>query len=265
MSSIALEKHPRAYLVDEIRGVALLFIVWYHAVYDLVYIFGVDLAWFRSFTMQEVLQPISGMVFVFIAGLSCRYSRSNWKRGCRILGLGVVFTLFTALFMPSQVIWFGVLSLLGSCMLLFTLFHFLTGNLYETMMRWNAAGIWIAVLFTFLLFAITWKLPEHSIGFFNISLYKLPSTWYQIDWLAFLGFPGSNFYSSDYYPLIPWGFLFASGSYLGIFFVTKRAPSFCYQKHCKPLAWIGRRTLWVYLLHQPILMGIYTLWFSFVR
>ena len=39
-------------------------------------------------------------------------------------------------------------------------------------------------------------------------------------------------------------------------------PAFFYRKHLPPLAFVGRYTIWIYLLHQPVLMGICMLFFG---
>ena len=59
--------------------------------------------------------------FMFIAGITCRFSRSNWKRGGLTLLAALALTVGTLLVMPSQQIWFGILHFMGSAMLLFAL------------------------------------------------------------------------------------------------------------------------------------------------
>ena len=59
---------------------------------------------------------------------------------------------------------------------------------------------------------------------------------------AILGFPPYHFVSSDYYPLLPWIFLFLAGYWLGEAFLQRRAPEFCYREHLPALGWIGRHT-----------------------
>lgn len=62
-------------------------------------------------------------------------------------------------------------------------------------------------------------------------------------------------HSTDYFSLIPWFFLFLTGYFL--FRLTgrylKAAPDF---GRCKPLCALGRRSLLVYMLHQPVLYGV---------
>ena len=73
----------RVVLFDEVRGLCLILMVFYHGMLDLV-TSGVDLTWFFSSVMQRFLQPAVAGTFIFISGAVSRYSRSNlgadWRR-----------------------------------------------------------------------------------------------------------------------------------------------------------------------------------------
>ncbi len=75
---------------------------------------------------------------------------------------------------------------------------------------------------------------------------------------AWLGFPAPDFYSTDYFPMLPWFFLFLTG-YLLHRLCTVRGlmgAAFLRKSHLPPAAFIGRCSLLIYLLHQPVLYGI---------
>ena len=109
----------RVHLIDEVRGFAIICMVFYHAMFDLVVIFGVDFPIFTSSLMQDVLQPLFAGLFIFISGTAGHYSRSNLKRGAVCFGFGLILTAVTALFMPDELILFGILHFLGIAMMLF--------------------------------------------------------------------------------------------------------------------------------------------------
>ena len=69
----------RVVLFDEVRGLCLILMVFYHGMLDLV-TSGVDLTWFFSSVMQRFLQPAVAGTFIFISGAVSRYSRSNLRR-----------------------------------------------------------------------------------------------------------------------------------------------------------------------------------------
>ena len=84
---------------------------------------------------------------------------------------------------------------------------------------------------------------------------RLPESWYTASpWLFPLGFPQPWFASADYFPILPWTLLFLAGSYLGVWARAGRLPSFCYRGCVPALRTLGRKSLWIYLLHQPVLI-----------
>ena len=73
--------------------------------------------------------------------------------------------------------------------------------------------------------------------------------------LAFLGLPGPTFTSSDYFPLAPWFFLFLAGWFFGRL-ARPRLDGFLPRLACPPLEWVGRHSLGLYLIHQPVCMAV---------
>ena len=72
---------------------------------------------------------------------------------------------------------------------------------------------------------------------------------------AYLGFPFPGFRSTDYFSLVPWLFLFLTGYFL--FRLTgQRLAAAPDLGRCVPLEALGRRSLLVYMLHQPVLYGL---------
>ena len=110
----------RVQMADEWRGLVILLMVFYHGLYDLVVIFGVDFPWFWT-KWAHFLQVFIAGSFIILSGMCCHFSRNNLKRGAIAFGLGLLMTLATWIALPSQVIRFGVLHLLGASMMLFAL------------------------------------------------------------------------------------------------------------------------------------------------
>lgn len=240
----------RVGLIDEVRGFAILCMVVYHAFYDIVNIFGVDIPLFYSPFINS-LRTIFAGAFIFISGSACYFSRSNLKRGIICFGLGMVMTIGTALFMRDQLILFGILHMLGVSMMLYVPCHWVLKKLPD----------WLGIGILFVLFVLTYHLSSGKMGIPGVWEFTLPSTLYDLGWLSPLGFLGGGFYSADYFPLFPWLFLFLLGSYLGKYLKAGKGPKFIYGTHSRPLAFIGRNTLIVYVLHQPVVYGI--LWVVF--
>ena len=110
----------RIHFLDEVRGFDLILMVFFHAFYVIGYLFKYSWgAWlFQFFNPAE---PFFAGLFIFICGISCRLSHSNWKRGGLLALVAVGMSLFLYLFMREEMIWFGVLHFLAVSILLFAL------------------------------------------------------------------------------------------------------------------------------------------------
>ena len=117
------------------------------------------------------------------------------------------------------------------------------------------AGAGMAVCF--LLFALLRNCPKGSLGFEGLVITELPRWLYRNNLTAYLGFPQPGFFSTDYFSVLPWIFLFLTGFFLQRFLSERNLNEKLFAKGNVPvLNWIGRHSLIVYLLHQPILYGL---------
>lgn len=243
-------KSSRVGGMDLLRGTAILLMVIYHGIFSLVYIFGVGWDWFRDPIFNHVGAPLLGGTFVLLSGMSTRFSRSPVKRGLQVFCWGLVMTAATAIAMPDLIILFGILHLMGLCMI----FSGLLRPLLDKIPR-----KWGVVLFA-LLYILTIDLPNGGwLGLKGLFAVQITTT---NPYLFPFGLLVPGFYSSDYYPLIPWFFLFLVGSYLGTWVKEGKAPQWLYPSRLPWLEWVGRHTLWIYVLHQPILIGLFWLFFQ---
>ena len=242
-------KTRRVHLMDELRGVLIIGVMLYHLLYDLAVLFPVGIPWMFDPWMNHARNACTGSLIV-ISGISCLYSRSNLRRGLRTFGLGLLLTLVTGLVMPGQLILFGILHFFGASMMLYALLSPLLERIP------TLPGLLGSVF----LFLVTWTVYSGYLSFFGWHLY-LPDFLYDKPLLFPVGFACAGLSSADYYPLIPWSFLFFAGSFFGRYVRAGRLPDFCYRSHCPPLALLGRHTLLLYLVHQPVFYGILTLIF----
>jgi len=246
-------QNRRINLIDELRGFCIILMVAYHAGYNLVYIFGVDIPFFHAPVLRDVLQPLVAGTFVIISGVVSRYSKSNIKRGILVFLCGLAITVATAYFMPEQLIIFGILHLLGICMIIQGIISKSAGaNRPARLPALPGAIMFLALFF------IAYDVPRGYLGFVDAAVFiELPAALYTSIWLSPLGFPAPGFFSVDYFPMLPWMFLFFAGSSLGMIFRAGSAPEFFYRKHSRFFSAVGRCTLIIYLLHQPILYGLF--------
>lgn len=236
--------------LDAIRGIAILAMVFYHAFYDVSDIFGFNIPFFNILMLLE--PPFAG-AFILLAGVSSRYSHNNIKRGAKVFIFGMVVTAVTLIFIPSQSIYFGILHFMGVAILLFELVKPAADRIPAK----AAFVLWTA------LFAITFMMPEtHIIGIPGLFGVTLPKFLQSTPNIYALGFPDSNFYSADYFPMIPWFFMFLIGTIIGIPIKNHRLPEKFYTARIPFLASAGRNTLIIYVLHQPIIYGLLCLFFN---
>lgn len=188
----------RFWQIDALRGLALLNMLVYHAMYDWVYIFGHASGWYDIWSTHcHVWQQYICWSFILLSGYSFTLSRRPLKNGLLTAACAVVLTVATAVAMPEEVIWFGVLHLLGCAALLTCLLHPALEKLPPL------AGVTGSAV----LFALLNQLPQGWLGFEGTHLAALPAAWYKPN-LFWLGLPDLTvFSSSDYFPLLPWVFL----------------------------------------------------------
>lgn len=240
-------------LLDTARGVLLLNMIAYHGLYDVVHIMGVPMGWYTGLPGYIWQQSIC-WGFILLSGFCSRFSRRPLRHGLIILGAGVLVTLATAIAMPSERILFGVLYLLGICGLI----QCATWSLWSKLgLPSFPAGLGLALSAG--AFFLTRNVPSGWLGFNSLRLCPLPRWLYQWDWLAVLGFPGPGFWSSDYFPIIPWVFLYLCGYFLWKLIGSQEKVMDKLRLGVRPLAFIGRHSLLIYLLHQPALMGVFML------
>jgi uncharacterized membrane protein len=219
----------RLVALDVARGAAVVAMVLYHFSYDLAY-FGVfDLSAMRSGPGYWAGRTIGG-TFIFIAGisLSLRYARSPGaapfvSRGSRVFAYGMVLTVLTLLFTDEPIL-FGILHLIGLSMIL-----------AYPLLRLGALNLLPAALFISLGLLFGGASAPHP-------------------WLVPFGVE-PPFFMLDYWPLFPWFGVILLGSAAGTLLKAARAKLARSPAPLRPLVFLGRNSLTVYFVHQPVLIA----------
>ena len=218
-------------LLDAWRGIAVIVMACWHLGWDLGLLEVIPPGVMRRPPAVTVRYFIV-CSFVLISGICARFTRNALRRGLITLLAAAGITVVT--FLAGQPAWFGILHMLGCSLVLYAL----AGRYLERLPELPA------MIGTMLLFLIL-----HGICY---------SVRVSVPWLFIFGLRTPDFYSSDYYPLFPWLFLFLFGTVLGgrvrasnAAWKTLPAPGF--------LTWTGRHALWIYLIHQPVLLAILAL------
>lgn len=216
--------------------------VFFHIIFDLRTFFGFDqLNYHEGFWYFE--GRVAALIFIMLVGVvsSIIHNREehvvalqkNSYRGLRLIGLGLIITIVTFFFSRDNTIWFGILHFLGLAILISI-----------PLCRYK----WLNILLATILFA----------GYFPIkNLYTDSYTG------LIFGIMPANYASYDHYALIPWLGYVLLGIALGNWLykngkpIVKREPT----NPEKALAKIGKYSLWIYLIHQPVILGL--LWVGF--
>ncbi len=213
----------RIWELDFLRGIALIFMVYFHVIYDLKEFYYYPVSY--SDGLNYYIGKISAILFILISGISSSLSKNNTKRGLKVLGAAMLITIITHLYDLDYGVKFGILHFLGVSMLLAPVFIKL--NKYVLIVL----GVGIIVFGNF-------------VSNINTS----------VNYLFLFGITNSSFTSSDYYPLVPWFGVFLIGLSLGKMLYSDRRSLLSFNMNDNMIIMAGRNTLPIYLFHQPIIM-----------
>ncbi len=249
MDIISKDK-KRIHLLDEIRGLAVFCMIFYHAFYILDTSFGSNGAK-ELFDFFLPVQPLFAGIFIFICGISCTLSGSNLKRGLILLGIAVGMTFVTAFIMPKIgfvecEIYFGILHFLSVSILIYTLLS----------KRIAKVSLFSGILVCAVLYAFTSKIGEGFLSYGNLFSFALPEKLYETNWLVPLGIYNADFFSADYFPIFPDIFIFFAGIFAGKHFIAKGYPEWCFENKLPFFSFLGRNALVIYIAHMPLIFGV---------
>ena len=248
LNKVKTQKHSsnRFIELDILRGIAIGLMIFLHLLWDLDY-FGFLPLNHQIYQFQYIV-PITFFLLVGICLVVGKnknpnktpleqknYNRHLIMRGIKIFGFGIAITIVTFIFMPDRPIIFGVLHFIGLSIILSI--PFLKLKYYN-------------ILFALLIIFVGIIIGQYPIE--NPTIFHL-----------ILGFHQSNIwsYTIDYFPLIPWFGVILLGVLLGdiLYKDNKRKfilPDLSKYRSFTALSWIGKHSLVIYLLHQPVISGV---------
>ena len=251
---LIIDENTRLEFLDMLRGICVVLMVVYHALYLLAQYFALGSAFAgRWFDALEPMQVIVASLFILISGFSAQLSLRPKVRAWLLVCVaaiisGVTILLLPRMGIPNTAIWFGILHLLACGKLA----HAYGKNLFDKL-----PGL-IGLPACLFLFFYTAPVGQRFFGILGMLRVNLPAAWYNQNWLFFLGIKSPSFVSWDWFPLLPWVFLFFFGVFVGKMVKRDQLPMFCYKER-PVMGFIGRCSLVIYVAHVPLLYGIFTL------
>ncbi len=248
---VFMEAQKKRYcLVDGIRGVAIVNMAVFHFLYDVFIVYGKNPLWY-GLPAIHIWQQMICQTFIFISGFVWQWGmEGNLRRGLSFNLYGFVISLVTLIIIPSETIWFGILNFMGCAVLLMF-------PLQKVIKKVSPAwGLGIC----FVLFILCKQIQHGYIGIGGGI--QVPAICYSIKILTPFGFPFPGFKSSDYFPMIPWMFLYLCGYFFNGIFREHDTWKAAARFKVPVLSAIGSRTIWIYLLHQPVSMLVCSLVFG---
>ncbi|NLB27816.1 MAG: DUF1624 domain-containing protein [Clostridiaceae bacterium] len=260
------ESRRRIPELDFLRGCALTLMMFHHTIGDLYDIYHQDFVAFQhSYWFYEIGRPLVLIIFLSVSGASSRFSRNSLKRGFRMVIFAITATalsIFVDGFTGIGLLLFNVIHVVAFSTVAYALLERLAVRL-----KWipdpNAEKeeeggdaveyrrhlfpgllIIIGMVSIFVSTLITPILPAYSSNPF----------------LIMLGAPAKGVHLLDHMPLFPWIGFFLSGAAVGhTLYATGEAFTKYdgrFYKISRPIRFLGRHSLWVYFVHQPIILFI---------
>ncbi len=226
-------------ILDFIRWISVLGMIFFHANYLLEYIFQKDTIPLTD-GFWNVLWYLVVTTFIFLAGFVSVLSlqrnsideiiQKTLKRIGMLSLLALSVTIVTYLYIPEARISWGILHFLALASLIGIL----------TVRSW-----YLAFFLGILVFAFPYFLSLDIGSFFLIPI----------------GFPPRDYFSADYYPLFPWFGYYLVGQ--GMWYMCKKFQLLIYLdwniSKNNFFTFLGRHALIIYMIHVPILYGVFLL------
>lgn len=218
--------------VDALRGIAIVAMIAYHFAFDLA-AFGLARFDFDRDPFWLGARAVIVSTFLALVGVSLVLARAygisparRWRRLATIVACALAVSLASWLVSPRSWIWFGILHAIA----------------VTSVIAWPLVGHPRLALGSGVFAIVAGLVVAHPA--FDASL------------LAWIGFTTTKPVTEDYVPVFPWIGVVLLGVAAGDMLVRQSfAPLAFLARVPHALAWLGRHSLAIYMVHQPILIG----------
>ena len=238
------ENKTRYHLFDSVRGVCVLGMGVYHTLFDIAMVGGAQYS--AGFMMTiDIIRDFGAALFIFLSGICFHYGTHRLRRFIILFVSGVIVSVATYVVMPQATVIFGILTFMS-----------ISGGIMVLLQRLfvkipPAPGFVISLLLFIVLFHVSFG----YIGTYHHVFLQMPEILYRNYLTAFLGFPYAGFSSGDYFPLVPWIFIYFAGYFFEPLTVGKMRFKKILSIRIPLISVVGKFSLPVYLVHQPLIFG----------
>ena len=255
----------RIWELDALRGLCILLMLFDHFMYNMSH--SIPYVWADKLPDSEALfslvqfaksywtlplrvdivQPLVVGIFFFISGICTEFSRSGVLRALKLVGVALLITVVTGtldhLFeTKSYLITAGVIHSFAFCALVHALLSLACSTFSVKVCNLEIKIKHIVYLVCAIICAIL---------YLNADTFPVSENYL----MYMMGFPARGFRSADSTFVMPWISVFLAGATLSPLLYPKK------QSHLKkldgawnkPLCFVGKKSLWFYVLHQPVL------------
>ena len=241
-------------LIDTLRGLAVISMIAYHACFIMSY-FGIAIPMDTMFSPAFMVWERSiCMSFILIAGFSFSYGRHHLRSGLVIFVLGLVITAVTCIVVPDIKIIFGILTFIGTATLLMIPVDKCIRTFSNDTGESKVSGC-VLLIINLVFFIFTYNINKGSVGIGSAFQIALPQKLYNGYIATFFGFMDPGFYSSDYFSVMPWIFLYLCGYFLHEIIKGTVVEEKVLIHKIPGVNVIGRHSLPIYVIH-PIALFI---------
>ncbi len=191
--------------------------------------------------------------FMFISGISCSFSKSNFQRGIQLAYVAVLMTVFletASFFLGTNFhIWMGIIHSIAFGLIVYSIYDYFFKDWWQHL-------LFLIPLIAINFFAMLRAFPNNNM----IVLDPYKATNFS-EWLYDVGglLAGRCRYGDDYFsPLLVTIAIFLGGIVGKTLYRDKKSifPASFPTKWASPILFIGKHTLIIYLLHQVIIFAI---------
>ena len=222
----------------------------FYAIYQVAHFYWVNPA-------RTIVRWLCLGSFCFVSGISCAFSRNNWKRAGQMIALWFIILVFSNILQSLSAYYhwnlgvesfrvdFNIIGVLAWSTLIYCFVQ-------EKSWKWLMVIGIIGLVLHPICILLSWTDWGHDPNTYAIPLLKPATT--------------GPYRQADFMPLFPYLSFFFGGAILSKFTYSVSKKSYFPQHEWeRPICFVGRHSLIIYITHFLLLIGIFSLIGVFIK